>query len=72
MDLGSFLYGSEDKMKKPKWLKKAYPSKPWKYKLMTEEGIEIEPYNFNSYFGQDLREVDKAIEWIDQQIKKEE
>jgi len=58
-------------MEKPKWLKKADPKLGWKYKIKTEEGIMIEPYNFNSYFGQDLEEIDRAIKWIDWKIKQE-
>lgn len=58
-------------MKKPIWLKKAYPKLGWKYKVKTEEGIIIEPYNFDSYFY-DLEQIEKAIEWIDWKIKQEE
>lgn len=58
-------------MIKPKWLKKANSKLGWKYKIKTDKGIIIEPYNFNSYFGQDLIEVEKAIKWIDWKIDKQ-
>ena len=60
-----------DMMKKPIWLKKANPNLPWKYKLTTEKGIKIEPYNFNTYIGQDCDEIDKAMNWIDVEMAKE-
>jgi len=57
-------------MKKPSWLKKANPNLPWKYKLTTEKGLKIEPYNFNTPIGFDCDEIDKAMDWIDERIKK--
>jgi len=64
------MYG--DRMEKPKWLKKAFPDKPWRYKYKTDTGLEIEPYNFDVDISWMLPDdVDKAIAWIDRQMKKE-
>ena len=61
-------------MKKPSWLKKAHPNKPWKYKHIVGEGkhkgLVIEPYNFNTPFGMDVNKIDEAINWIDWKMKK--
>ena len=51
--------------KKPPWLKKAFPDKPWKYKYITEDGLEIEPYNFNTSIGMDCDKIEEACDWID-------
>ena len=55
-------------MKKPKWLKKAFPNKPWRYKYTTDIGLVIEPYNFNTPIGFDVEMIDEAIQWIDEQM----
>ena len=61
------------KMNKPKWLKKANPNLPWKYKHTIQDGkhkgLEIEPYNFNTHIGMDIDKIDEAIDWIDWKIK---
>lgn len=56
-------------MKKPKWLKKANPKLPWKYKYITEKGLEIEPYNFNTPIGMNVDKIEGACNWIDWEMK---
>ena len=66
-------YIGDRRMKKPKWLKKAHPNKPWKYKHTICEGkhkgLVIEPYNFHTPIGMDCGKIDEAIEWIDWEMK---
>lgn len=57
-------------MKKPSWLKKAFPNKPWKYKYKMENSVVIEPYNFNTPVGFDVDKIESAIAWIDEQMEK--
>ena len=56
-------------MKKPPWLKKADPNKPWKYKHTVQEGrhkgLVLEPYNFNTPVGMDVDKIEEACNWID-------
>lgn len=59
-------------MNKPSWLKKAFPNLPWRYKYTTEIGLIIEPYNFNTPIGFDVGKIDDAMQWIDEQMNKEE
>ena len=61
-------------MKKPKWLKKANPKFPWKYKHAIQDGnhkgLEVEPYNFNTPIGMDVDKIEEAMAWIDSRRKK--
>jgi hypothetical protein len=62
-------------IKKPKWLKKADKSKPWKYKkTIFPDGkpLEIDLYNFEiSMLGDpSAEEYVEALRWIDEEMKK--
>jgi len=54
----------------PKGLTKMHLDKPWKYQVETPRGI-IEAYNFRSFTGQDPKEIDRWMDWIDQQEAEE-
>jgi len=58
------------KLKKPKGLTKMHPEKAWKYQVETPRGI-IEAYNFRSFVGQDPKEIDRWMDWIDQEEAEE-
>lgn len=55
-------------MKKPYWLKKDFPDKPWKYPVKMYDGRIIETYNFviPVDMKQGAKKTRDAMAWIDE------
>ena len=61
-------------MKKPSWLKKDFPDKPWKYPIeiqAKEKKVIADTYNFKVDVDKGSLEVRKAMKWIDEHTKQE-
>jgi len=52
------------RVRKPPWLVKRYPDKPWKYPV-ERHGVTVMVYNFPFNHLRSPREDQEAIDWID-------